>query len=38
MGKKYGRIVHGQPANTNVGFGGDNWKTLFFTIGCRRAR
>ena len=30
-GKKLGRIVHGQPATTNVGFGGDDWKTLFFT-------
>jgi len=24
-------IVHGQPATTNLGFGGDDWKTLFFT-------
>jgi gluconolactonase len=30
-GKKLGRIVHGQPATTNVGFGGDDWKTLFIT-------
>jgi gluconolactonase len=30
-GKKLGRIVHGQPATTNMGFGGDDWKTLFFT-------
>ena len=30
-GKKLGRIVHGQPATTNIGFGGDDWKTLFFT-------
>jgi len=30
-GKKLGRIVHGQPATTNVAFGGDDWKTLFFT-------
>src|SRR6516162_7129105 len=30
-GKKLGRIVHGQPATTNMAFGGDNWKTLFFT-------
>ena len=30
-GKKLGRIVHGQPATTNVGFGGDDWKILFFT-------
>jgi len=30
-GKKLGRIVHGQPATTNIGFGGEDWKTLFFT-------
>jgi gluconolactonase len=30
-GKKLGRILHGQPATTNVGFGGDDWKTLFIT-------
>jgi len=30
-GKKLGRIVHGQPATTNLGFGGNDWKTLFFT-------
>src|SRR5213075_2899760 len=30
-GKKLGRIVHGQPATTNLGFGGDDWKTLFYT-------
>ena len=30
-GQKLGRIVHGQPATTNLGFGGDDWKTLFFT-------
>jgi len=30
-GKKLGRIVHGLPATTNVGFGGDDWKTLYFT-------
>jgi hypothetical protein len=30
-GKKLGRIVHGQPATTNMGFGGDDWKTLYFT-------
>ena len=29
-GKKLGRIVHGQPATTNVAFGGDDWKTLYF--------
>jgi gluconolactonase len=30
-GKKLGRIVHGYPATTNIGFGGDDWKALFFT-------
>ena len=30
-GKKLGRIVHGQPATTNIAFGGEDWKTLFFT-------
>jgi gluconolactonase len=30
-GQKLGRIVHGQPATTNLGFGGDDWETLFFT-------
>ena len=30
-GKKLGRIVHGRPATTNIGFGGDDLKTLFFT-------
>jgi gluconolactonase len=30
-GKQLGRIVHGQPNTTNIGFGGDDWKTLFFT-------
>ena len=30
-GKKLGRIVHGQPATTNMAFGGDDWKTLYFT-------
>jgi len=30
-GKKLGRIVHGHPATTNVAFGGDDWKTLYFT-------
>jgi gluconolactonase len=29
--KKLGRIVHGASATTNVGFGGDDWKTLYFT-------
>ena len=31
QGKKLGRIIHGQPATTNMGFGGDDWKTLYFT-------
>ena len=30
-GKKLGRIVHGNPATTNIAFGGDDWKTLYFT-------
>lgn len=30
-GKKLGRIVHGESATTNLAFGGDDWKTLFFT-------
>ena len=30
-GKKLGRIAHGQPATTNMAFGGDDWKTLYFT-------
>ena len=30
-GRKLGRIVHGQPATTNIAFGGDDWRTLFFT-------
>ena len=30
-GRKMGRIVHGQPATTNIAFGGDEWKTLYFT-------
>jgi len=30
-GKKLGRIMHGQPATTNLAFGGDDWKTLYFT-------
>ena len=31
QGKKLGRIVHGHPATTNLAFGGDDWKTLYFT-------
>ena len=30
-GKKLGRIVRGQPATTNIAFGGADWKTLYFT-------
>jgi gluconolactonase len=30
-GKKLGRIVHGQAATTNMAFGGNDWKTLYFT-------
>lgn len=30
-GKKLGRIVHGHPETTNIAFGGDDWKTLYFT-------
>ena len=30
-GKRLGRIVHGQPQTTNIAFGGDDWKTLYFT-------
>ena len=26
-----GRIVHEAPATTNIAFGGDDWKTLYFT-------
>ena len=31
QGKKLGRILHGAPATTNIAFGGDDWKTLYFT-------
>jgi gluconolactonase len=30
-GNHLGTIVHGAPATTNLAFGGDDWKTLFFT-------
>jgi gluconolactonase len=30
-GKKLGRIVHGASATTNLAFGGDDWKTIYFT-------
>ncbi len=30
-GEHLGTIVHGEDATTNVAFGGDDWKTLFFT-------
>jgi gluconolactonase len=31
QGKKLGRIVHGAPITTNLAFGGEDWKTLYFT-------
>ena len=31
VGKHLGTIVHGAPATTNMAWGGDDWKTLFFT-------
>jgi gluconolactonase len=30
-GKRLGRIVHGRSETTNIAFGGDDWKTLYFT-------
>ena len=30
-GKKLGVVVHGAHATTNLCFGGDDWKTLYFT-------
>ncbi|MFQ5874750.1 MAG: SMP-30/gluconolactonase/LRE family protein, partial [Dehalococcoidia bacterium] len=30
-GKRLGTIVHGEPATTNVAWGGGDWRTLFFT-------
>ena len=30
-GRKLGRIVHGHPATTNIAFGGEDWRTLYFT-------
>ena len=30
-GRKLGRIIHGYPETTNIAFGGDDWKTLYFT-------
>lgn len=30
-GKKLGRVVHGASATTNLAFGGDDWKTIYFT-------
>ncbi len=30
-GKHLGTIVHGAPATTNLAWGGDDWRTLFFT-------
>ena len=31
VGNHLGTIEHGQPATTNLAWGGDDWKTLFFT-------
>jgi gluconolactonase len=31
QGKQLGRVLHGAPATTNIAFGGDDWKTLYFT-------
>ena len=31
QGKKLGRIAHGFASTSNIGFGGDDWKTLYFT-------
>ncbi len=31
QGKKLGRIIHGASATTNLAFGGNDWKTLYFT-------
>jgi hypothetical protein len=31
VGEKLGRIVHRRPETTNIAFGGDDWKTLYFT-------
>jgi gluconolactonase len=30
-GKHLGTIVHGAPATTNLAWGGDDWKALYFT-------
>jgi gluconolactonase len=30
-GKKLGRIVHGVRSTSNIAFGGDDWKSLYFT-------
>ena len=30
-GKKLGRVVHGYQNTANVAFGGDDWKTVYFT-------
>ncbi|HTV90796.1 MAG TPA: SMP-30/gluconolactonase/LRE family protein [Stellaceae bacterium] len=31
IGRKLGRVIHGASATTNIAFGGDDWKTLYFT-------
>ena len=30
-GRHLGTVVHGQPATTNMAWGGEDWKTLYFT-------
>jgi hypothetical protein len=30
-GRSSARIVHGEAATANIGFGGNDWRTLFFT-------
>jgi sugar lactone lactonase YvrE len=30
-GKKLGRIIHGGMNTTNMAFGGEDWRTLYFT-------
>jgi gluconolactonase len=30
-GKHLGTIVHGAPGTTNMAWGGEDWKTLYFT-------
>jgi gluconolactonase len=30
-GKHLGTIAHGEPATTNMGWGDNDWRTLYFT-------